>query len=154
MPTERLSLVLLLIGLMAAADAEAVDPIDRFSRPTAHPNQFLPAYGHASQNPGSPRWFAPGYGYVVPGFGVRPASSVDLSNAGTAGAAYGLSYPVPTASTGLLGSHYDPVYDFGSRRSGLGYSAAHPFSSYSYGGPWFYPGSSTNLRLGTTVSGW
>lgn len=34
-----------------------------------HPYRFYPAYGHASQNPGSPKWFAPGYGYQIPGFG-------------------------------------------------------------------------------------
>ena len=37
-----------------------------------HPYRFYPAYGHASQNPGSPKWFAPGYGYQIPGFGTPP----------------------------------------------------------------------------------
>ncbi|MCA8996569.1 MAG: hypothetical protein KDA80_06285 [Planctomycetaceae bacterium] len=34
-----------------------------------HPYRSVPAFGHASQNPGSPKWFVPGYGYRIPGFG-------------------------------------------------------------------------------------
>lgn len=36
-----------------------------------HPYMHTPAIGHASQMPGSPKHFVPGYGYIPPG-AVRP----------------------------------------------------------------------------------
>ena len=98
----------------------------------AHPYTFVPAYGHASQNPGSPRWFQPGYGYAVPGFGAFGPN------------VFTRNYPSPGHDS------YGTYYAFGRRRAGFGASAINPYPSYPYGGPWFYPGASTNLgvRLG------
>lgn len=135
---------LLLPALLVVASAPASEPLYSLDRMALHPYRFTPAYGHASANPGSPRWFAPGYGYVIPSFGW----DAGVAYGPAAGAAYGSGHPTPRATTGLVGGTYGPVYSFGRRRAGFGFSAAHPFSSYGYGDPWYHPGATTNLSTG------
>ena len=81
-----------------------------------HPYRFVPAYGHASQNPGSPKWFVPGYGYRIPGFG----------------------YSSPVTS-------YTDYYQFGALKPGFYNPNQQLFLSNSYGAPWYIPGSTTNV---------
>ena len=134
---------ILLTGLVGATLAAASDPASVYDSTAFHPYRFVPAYGHASQSPGSPRWFAPGYGYAIPGF-------VGGSYGSPATLVGGYGWPSrPTSS--LVGGSYGPTYALGRRRVGFGLSAAYPFSAYSYGGPWYHPGSSTNLAIGRDV---
>lgn len=86
-----------------------------------HPYRFVPAYGHASQNPGSPKWFVPGYGYRIPGFGysLRRYSALSPYNSN-----YAFGARVP--------SHYD--------------DSTYRYWTNSYGGPWYFPGSSANTQ--------
>jgi len=55
--------------------ADASEPVYSLDQLTHHPYRYVPAYGHASQNPGSPKWFRPGYGYQIPGFGSTASLS-------------------------------------------------------------------------------
>ncbi|MEZ6057538.1 MAG: hypothetical protein R3C01_12625 [Planctomycetaceae bacterium] len=57
--------------LMLSASASAQEPVYSLDTLADHPYRYMPAYGHASQNPGSPKWFVPGYGYRIPGFGYH-----------------------------------------------------------------------------------
>ena len=86
-----------------------------------HPYRFVPAFGHASQNPGSPKWFVPGYGYRIPGFG------------------YGL-----TRHSAL--SPYNSNYAFGARVPSHYDDATYRYWTNSYGGPWYFPGWSGNTQ--------
>jgi len=106
--------LLCLSGL--ANTASSSDPIYSLDLLQDHPYRFVPSYGHASQNPGSPKWFVPGYGYRIPGFGY--------------------SSPVTT---------YTDYYQFGARGPGFYNNNQQFYLSNSYGGPWYFPGSSTNV---------
>ncbi len=88
---------------------------------TYHPYRFLPAFGHAAQMPGSPKYFVPAYGYRIPGFGFRAGYRETLDS-------------------------YADYYRFG-RRVHQDYTDTEQRDwSNSYGGPWYYPGSSANTR--------
>lgn len=68
--------IVLAVGLVMPFQLQADEfaasySLDSFS----HPYRFSPGWGHASQNPGSSKWFVPGYGYQVPGFGTSPRLS-------------------------------------------------------------------------------
>ena len=102
---------------MASSTASANEPIYSLDQLTQHPYRFVPAFGHASLNPGSPRHFVPGYGYRIPGFGSRS---------------------LPTLTS------YNDFYEFGQRRHGLYNDSRHRFWSNSYGGPWYHAGSWSN----------
>ena len=91
---------------------------------TSHPYRFLPAYGHASQNPGSPRWFMPGYGYQIPGFGYTVGTN---SHRYSSTVPYGFGSRIPARYT-------DSVW-----RNWTNNSA----------GPWYLPGSTTNTQRRT-----
>ena len=85
-----------------------------------HPYNSATARGYAWQNPGSPKWFVPGYGYQQP---------------------YGYS----SSMRNRLLNPYLQEYSFGIRRSNLRRSdATHRNWTNAYGGPWYFPGSSTN----------
>lgn len=85
-----------------------------------HPYRFVPAHGHASQNPGSPKYFVPAYGYRIPGFGAMQRRYDALSP-------YHL-------------------YSFGVRQP-LSFSArGYRFETNSTGGPWYHPGWTGNTR--------
>ena len=88
---------------------------------THHPYRYLPAYGHAAQMPGSPKYFVPGFGYRIPGFG--------------SGAGYGETR-----------DSYGEYYRFGRRVHQNYTDTRQRYWSNSYGGPWYYPGSSVNTR--------
>jgi hypothetical protein len=115
-----LPLVLLFI-CSVAADLRAVEPVYSLDSMTHHPYRYVPAFGHASQNPGSPRHFVPGYGYSIPGFGASSANLAPNTN-------------------------YSLYYQFGHRTHGLYNDATHRFWHNSYGGPWYHPGASTNTQ--------
>ena len=111
--------------MVSAVDGAAADgPLYSLDVMTQHPYRFTPAWGHASQNPGSPRWFVPGYGYQIPGFG------------------YGLN-----RYSAL--SPYQAHYAFGIRQPAAYSDATHQNWSSISTIPWFLPGSSTNTQLRT-----
>ena len=85
-----------------------------------HPYRFVPAFGHASQNPGSPKWFVPGYGYQIPGFGYSLKRYHSLSP-------YNSNY----AFGARVPSHYD--------------DSTYRYWTNSFG-PWYFPGASTNTQ--------
>ena len=91
---------------------------------TSHPYRFVPAYGHASQNPGSPKWFVPGYGYQIPGFGYA-AETKSFSYSSTVPYAFGSATP----------AHYTD-------------SAWRNWTNNT-AGPWYLPGSTTNTQRRT-----
>lgn len=82
----------------------------------SHPYRFTPMWGHASQNPGSPKWFRPGYGYQVPGFG----DSLRLSSPAA------LSYQ---------------THPFGNRAPGELRIRGHQHHYWGSGPPWYLPGA-------------
>lgn len=112
----RIAGLILLCLAAAMKPARSAEPIYSLDLLQDHPYRFVPSYGHASQNPGSPKWFAPGYGYRIPGFG----------------------YSSPVTS-------YTDYYQFGSLRPGFYNPNQQLFLYYSYGGPWYIPGSTTNV---------
>lgn len=60
------------IALLVPSMALAQGPVYQLDLLGQHPYKYYPPAGHASQNPGSPKWFVPGYGYKIPGFGFPP----------------------------------------------------------------------------------
>lgn len=88
---------------------------------THHPYHYVPPYGHASQLPGSPKYFVPGYGYRIPGFGFRGGYAETLNS-------------------------YSDYYSFGRRDHGFYDDARQRFWTNSYGGPWYQPGWPANTR--------
>ena len=104
--------------LPVLADDEPVYNLDRM---TLHPYRYMPAYGHASKNPGSPRHFVPGYGYQVPTLG-------------------------PGYSNLPQNTDYNAYYSFGRRNHGHYDGTTTRFWHISYGGPWYYPGATTNTQ--------
>ncbi len=107
--------------LLISSSLQAADgPAYALDSMTDHPYRFTPAYGHASQNPGSPKYFVPGYGYRIPGFGSGNGFSSSNS--------------------------YTDHYTFGIRKPGSYNDTTHQYWDNSYGGPWYIPGSSTNLK--------
>lgn len=84
-----------------------------------HPYNSAGVRGHASSNPASPKWFAPGYGYQIPYADYRLNRYRSLSP-------------------------YGAEYQFGIRTPGRRTTATHQYFSNSYGGPWYFPGSTTN----------
>jgi hypothetical protein len=113
------SIMVLLAVSAICQSATADEPIYSLDQLNQHPYRFVPAFGHASQNPGSPKYFVPGYGYQIPGFGSSPRS-------------------LPTLTS------YNDLYEFGQRKHGSYDSAGNRFWSNSYGGPWYQPGSWAN----------
>ena len=71
--TKQFSLGVFVAAAITSAWASAHEPVFSLDLLSQHPYRFVPAYGHASQNPGSPKWFRPGYGYQIPGFGYSVA---------------------------------------------------------------------------------
>lgn len=98
-------------SLMNATGVLASEPVYSLDLLQSHPYRFLPAYGHASQNPGSPKYFVPGYGYRIPGFGW---------NGSVVGA--------------------DRYYEFGIQLPNHDDDSKYKFWSNSYGNPWYRPG--------------
>jgi len=82
-----------------------------------HPYAYPPLHGHASQNPGSPRHFHPGYGYRIPGFGTA------------------ISQP----------SYRTRLYHNGNRTH-YPLTRELRFNTNQYGGPWYYPGWPANTQ--------
>jgi len=120
------TLLALFILLTSCTAASAGAPAYSLDQLYNHPYRYTPAYGHVSQNPGSPKYFAPGYGYRIPGFG----------------------YSVGPASVSTTYNTYNSNYQFGQRNrrsaTGMYNDRSHRFWSNSYGGPWYYPGSPAN----------
>ena len=112
----RIAGFILLCLAAAMKPARSAEPIYSLDLLQDHPYRFVPAYGHASQNPGSPKWFVPGYGYRIPGFG----------------------YSSPVTS-------YTDYYQFGALKPGFYNPNQQLFLSNSYGAPWYIPGSTTNV---------
>lgn len=113
---------LALLGFMSFGHhALAEDYIPYSVIAESHPYRYLPPYGHASQNPGSPRYFEPGYGYRIPGFGFRGQTTSVLPRYGT-------------------------YYQFGRRVPGLYSDDRQRYWMNSYGGPWYLPGSQSNTQ--------
>lgn len=88
----------------------------------SHPFNSAGAIGHASQSPGSAKWFRPGFGYQVPN---------------------------GTNRSGLLRyralNSYNSEYANGIRRTDFRRnSSSHLYYTNAYGGPWYFPGSTTN----------
>lgn len=52
--------------LCTTTNAAIADPLFSLDQMQSHPYRFVPPFGHTWQNPGSPRYFRPGYGYVIP----------------------------------------------------------------------------------------
>ena len=144
MKPALLSLTLLLTSAASAHDPYP-PPLSSLDRMEFHPYRFLPAYGHASQNPGSPRYFMPGYGYAIPGFGTASASTL---------AGWPASSNAWRPVSGV-GSVYEAPYRFGHLdRFGSG---PVPATARPYGSPWYLPGSPTNYgpaTYGTGVDLW
>ena len=117
--TRFLASCMLLFGLASSTPAFATEPVYSLDLLQHHPYRFQPAYGHASQRPGSPRHFVPGYGYQSPGFGQ---SSI------------------------RAGTSYRSNYSFGRR---LPHSLYKQFrhDTNSLGGPWYHPGWPGNVQL-------
>lgn len=92
-----------------------------------HPYTYVPSYGHASQNPGSPKYFEPGYGYRIPGFDFRGGYDATENS-------------------------YDSFYSFGRRNAGFYSDANHRYWRNVYAGPWYHPGWPANTQAGWT--GW
>ena len=88
-----------------------------------HPYSNFALAGHASQNPGSPKYFVPGYGDRVPGVGASAGNSWRWNPGG-----------------------YSDYYSFGRRNAGLYNDADHRFWSNTYGGPWYHAGWTANTR--------
>ncbi|MFY9256954.1 MAG: hypothetical protein WAO83_26110 [Fuerstiella sp.] len=113
------------LSLMLACTLEASaqdSPAYSLDSMTQHPYRFTPAWGHASHNPGSPKWFVPGYGYQIPGYG----------------------YSVQRYS---LLSPYNAHYAFGIRqRSGFGSPSVTPLANVG-APPWYFPGSPAGVQL-------
>lgn len=87
-----------------------------------HPYNSATAPGHASQSPGSPKWFVPGYGYQRP-------------------------YGYGSTLNRRLRNPYLTEYSFGTRRPNLRRNdTTHLYWTNAYGGPWYLPGSTTNTR--------
>jgi hypothetical protein len=112
----RQAIFALSLSTILPLTANAREPV-RYSLDdlTYHPYRFVPPNGHASQSPGSPQYFVPGYGYRIPGFGFRGDYAETLI------------------------SHAD-YYRFGRRDHGFYSDTRQRFWSNSYGGPWYYPG--------------
>ena len=89
-----------------------------------HPYHHVPSRGHASQNPGSPKWFVPGYGYQTPPVYTTRSLNPWRSNI--------LSQSPYTWGTLQPLYYSDPLY-LQSR-------------STFFRTPWLLPGSSTNLK--------
>ncbi len=87
-----------------------------------HPFNSATTRGHASLRPDSPKWFRPGYGYQSPYETYRGLRYRSL-NPYTSQYAFGIRQP-------------------NQRRS----DATHLNWTNAYGGPWYFPGSSTNTR--------
>ena len=143
--TTLLAMSILLAGSSAL---HAQPPQYNLDRLEAHPYCFLPNYGHPSLNPGSPRYFVPGYGYRIPGFGYAGQNLptlTDYSGYNTFGTFGG------SGGIGLYSGYgaYNNNYQFGQRNPG-GYGGVGNFGtrfgSNSYGGPWYFPGSATNTH--------
>lgn len=56
--------------VLSIATPVSADPTYSLDNLTGHPYRYLPEFGHASQSPGSPKHFRPGYGYSIPGPGM------------------------------------------------------------------------------------
>lgn len=115
------SLFCSLAAMCVTGNCLASDTLYSLGEFADHPYRFPPVYGHASQMPGSPKYFVPAYGYRIPGFGFRAGYAESLNS-------------------------YARYYRFGQRDPGFYSDAEQRFWSNSYGGPWYYPGSSTNTR--------
>jgi hypothetical protein len=111
----------LLVAFPLAAIA-ADPPTYSLDELVQHPYRFLPAFGHASQAPGSPRYFDPGYGYRIPGFGFR----------------YGYTETL---------SAYSDFYRFGRRKQARYNDRQYRFWTNTYRGPWYHPGWPANTRM-------
>ncbi len=114
-------IAVLILTASVCRPTQADEPIYSLDQLNHHPYRYVPAFGHASQNPGSPKYFVPGYGYQISGFGYSAGS-------------------LPTLTS------YNDFYQFGQRKHGLYDDANHRFWSNSYGGPWYYPGSPANTQ--------
>lgn len=110
---------IVLVGL-AATPLLAEPPAYSLDALSDHPYRFVPSWGHASQMPGSPKHFAPGYGYRIPGFGTFST----LSSRGA----------------------YQPLNAFG-RRIPKSVESGFRSNQNSLGGPWYYPGWPGNPQL-------
>jgi hypothetical protein len=88
---------------------------------THHPYHYLPAFGHAAQMPGSPKYFVPAYGYRIPGFGFRGGYRETLNS-------------------------YTDYYRFGQRVNQHYTDTKQRYWRNSYGGPWYYPGYPFNTQ--------
>lgn len=115
------ALIATVLIVFACRSSYANEPQYSLDSLDQHLRRFVPAYGHASQSPGSPKYFVPGYGYRVPGFGFTTPS-----------------LPTPTS--------YNDHYEFGRRRHALYNDRQYRFWSNSYGGPWYHAGSSVNTQ--------
>ena len=111
------TIVIVATAVFHSGNATAGDsPIYSVDSMMNHPYMFTPAWGHASQNPGSPKWFAPGYGYQIPGFGYSQYR-YDRLNSYNAHYAFGV---LQRSSFSSVGTRYRP----------------------SVGSPsWYFPGS-------------
>ena len=69
--------------------------------------------------PGSPKYFVPGYGYRIPGFGFRGGYAETFN-----------SYPT--------------FYSVGRRNPAWYHDSQQRYWSNSYGGPWYFPGWPAN----------
>lgn len=66
---KLLSLLAAATMLLSSGNAFA-DSLYSLDQMMHHPYRFAPAFGHASQWPGSPKFFRPGYGYIIPAEGA------------------------------------------------------------------------------------
>ena len=87
-----------------------------------HPYNSAGAVGHASQSPGSAKWFRPGFGYRSPTSKFRTQRYQALNP-------------------------YNSEYAFGIRNSNLRRNdRSHLYHTNAYGGPWYFPRSTTNTQ--------
>lgn len=113
--------VMVLVLGTAAAISNADEVVYSLDNLVHHPYSFVPAYGHASQSPGSAKYFVPGYGYRIPGYGI---------------------YGKTLSATGS----YLNYFEFGQRVPGLYDDTRQRFRADSYGGPWYHAGWTANTR--------
>lgn len=85
--------LMMIVCLSSSAVLADGGPVYSLDQMMDHPYRFVPAYGHASQNPGSPKWFRPGYGYLIPGFGSTRGLSVGGSGRYNQHDGFGLRRP-------------------------------------------------------------
>ena len=114
----KLRLLTLCLALTAST-ASAQDWLSQSVMPTSHP--YLPptygsGYGWGGINTSSPKFYHPGYGYVLPSNIYNP----------------------------VLYSYSDG-YSFGQKNPSFSNQNGFSTRADSYGGPWYFPGSSTNF---------